>query len=193
MKNLFLALTLASGSFAFAQEKSSKSSVAVGLKSGLNISTVSSSASKSKAGFYGGFFVNFSISSSISIQPEVLYNGLGAKKAADTDLKSNLDYISVPVMFQYRVIPQLFLEAGPQFSFLVNAKYNFPSSVNAKDVVKTFDFGLGLGTGYYFTHNFGLTARYFAGITNIIEEGAPVNTSKGRNNVFQIGLVYKFK
>jgi hypothetical protein len=40
-------------------------------------------------------------------------------------------------MFQYNALPNLYVEAGPQFSFLVNAKAKYNSnSVDIKDGLK---------------------------------------------------------
>lgn len=195
MKKLFLGLAIAISSLTFAQEKakeSAASSVRFGLKAGLNVSTISGGDSKAKAGFYGGAFANIPIASSFSVQPEVMYSGLGAKDEQLTDFKVNLSYISVPVMFQYNVIPNFYVEAGPQFSFLVDSKFKYQStSVKANDYIKTFDFGIGLGAGYYITNNFGITARYVAGVVDIPKETMGAD-AKGKNNVFQIGLAYKF-
>jgi hypothetical protein len=194
MKKLLLALAFTAGTLVFAQEKakSSSSPIAFGLKAGLNISTISSDDSKSKAGFYGGAFANIPVASSFSVQPEVLYNGLGAKYEGNSDLKINLSYISVPVMFQYKATPEFYLEAGPQFSFLIDSKLKYQSnSTDAKDLVKGFDFGVGIGAGYYFTPNIGVNVRYVAGVTDIAKEVAG-NQADGKNNVFQVGLAYKF-
>ncbi len=194
MKKVFLGLAVAISSMTFAQEKAkeSSSSVRFGLKAGLNVSTISGGDSKAKAGFYGGAFANIPIASSFSVQPEVMYNGVGAKDEQLNDFKVNLSYISVPVMFQYNVIPNFYLEAGPQFSFLVDSKFKYQSvSVKANDYIKTFDFGIGLGAGYYVTDNFGITARYVAGVVDIPKDTMGPEAS-GKNNVFQIGLAYKF-
>ncbi|MDH6253732.1 opacity protein-like surface antigen [Chryseobacterium sp. H1D6B] len=193
MKKLLLALAVTAGTLVFAQEKAKSSSpIAFGLKAGLNISTISSDDSKSKAGFYGGAFANIPVASSFSVQPEVLYNGLGAKYDGNSDLKINLSYISVPVMFQYKATPEFYLEAGPQFSFLIDSKLKYQSnSTDAKDLVKGFDFGIGIGAGYYFTPNIGVNVRYVAGVTDIAKEVAG-NQADGKNNVFQVGLAYKF-
>lgn len=194
MKKLFLGLSIAISSLVFAQEKTQKTSspVGFGLKAGLNVSSLSNADdSKAKAGFYGGAFVNIPVASSFSVQPEVLYSGVGVKEDGGNDLKLNLDYISVPVMFQYNALPNLYLEAGPQFGFLINSKLkNDDASVDVKDGFKGFDFGIGIGAGYYFTPNIGVTARYVAGISDIVEnnQGDAV-----RNNVFQVGVAYKFK
>ena len=59
---------------------------------------------------------------------------------------------------------------------------------NYKDNLNGFNVGIGLGAGYYFTPNIGLTARYVAGLTDFNKD----NNVKERNNVFQVGLAYKF-
>ncbi len=162
-----------------------------GLKAGANVSSVSNlDDSKSKFGFYAGAFVNVPLSESFNLQPEVLYNAKGAKSDGPGDVKLNLDYISVPVMFQYKATPQFYLEAGPEFAFLVSAKYKFDGgSEDAKDFIKGFDLGIGLGAGYDFTSNFGANIRYVAGVTDIAKEN---EGDAARNGVFQFGLTYKF-
>lgn len=192
MKKVLLGLALVSGSLAFAQNSTSSSSpVSFGLKAGLNVASVNDDDTKAKAGLYGGFFANIPLASSFSIQPEVLYNGAGTKFENDSDARLNLDYISIPVMFQYNALPNLYLEAGPQFSFMINAKAkNDLGSADVNDAFKGFDFGIGLGAGYYFTQDFGITARYVAGVSDIVENN-PGDAI--RNNVFQVGLAYKFK
>lgn len=205
MKKLFLGAAIAMSSLTFAQQ--------FGVKGGMNVSSLSDDATlsdqESKIGFNAGVFMNAPLAENFSIQPEVLYNDLGSKVTRSTeilgntysaDYSRNLGYISVPVMFQYNATPAFYLEAGPQFGFLVSAKDKFKNSTNGsldnativaldKDDFNTFDFGIGLGAGYYFTPNLGLTARYTAGLSDIIKDN-PGDSVK--NNVFQVGLAYKF-
>lgn len=199
MKKLFLSLGVVAGTFAFAQS--------FGIKGGMNVSSISKdvnlSDTKSKIGFNAGAFVNVPIAEGFSIQPEVLYNDLGSKTevlGTKTEYSTNLGYVSVPVMVQYNVTPELYLEAGPEFSFLVNSNNKLKSDIGLlnnrtfdlkKDNLNTFNFGVGIGAGYYFTPNVGITARYTAGVTNIGKEKSLLSESK--NNVFQVGLAYKFK
>ncbi len=194
MKKIFLGLALIAGTFTFAQKTSSNtasSPVRFGLKAGLNVSSLSNSDTNSKAGFYGGVFANIPVAQDFSVQPEVLYSGMGAKAKANSDVKLNMDYIAVPVMLQYNALPNLYVEAGPQFSFLVSAKgKDNNGSVDVKDGFKTFDFGLGLGAGYYFTPNIGVNVRYVAGLTDVVKNRIGGDSSK--NGVFQVGLAYKF-
>lgn len=185
MKKLLLSLAIISSALFFAQK--------FGVKAGLNLSTINTDDSKVKAGFYGGVLMNVPVASHFSVQPEVLYNGIGTKVKGNNDLQTNLSYISVPVMFQYNATPQFYLEAGPQFSFLIDSKFkNGSTSVNGKDYIKSFDFGIGIGAGYFFIQSLGVTARYVAGVGDVIKEIGGMQP-KGKNNVFQIGLVYKFK
>ena len=205
MKKLVLGAAIAMSSLTFAQQ--------FGVKGGMNVSSLSNDATlsdqSSKIGFNAGVFMNAPLAENFSIQPEVLYNDLGSKVTRSTtiggntysaDYSRNLGYISVPVMFQYNATPGFYLEAGPQFGFLVSANDKYKSSTNGntnnsnivgldKDAFNTFDFGLGLGAGYYFTPNIGLTARYVAGLTDIIKNN---NGDSVKNNVFQVGLAYKF-
>ncbi|WDF46489.1 porin family protein [Chryseobacterium sp. KACC 21268] len=228
MKKLFLGLGLVAGTFAFAQ-----TSPTFGLKAGLNVSSISKDGyedSKSKAGFYGGIFMNAPVSEMFSIQPEVLYSQYGAKvtqsyttEALGTTTRfrssqsRNLDYIAVPVMFQFHATPAFYLEAGPEFGFLISAKdkgditretttggttstSTTSGSNDIKDGISSFNMGAGLGLGFNFTPNFGINARYVAGFTDINKKNNDENgntslennDNKNRNNTFQVGLSYKF-
>ncbi|UWX61910.1 PorT family protein [Chryseobacterium oranimense] len=212
MKKLILGLAVTASSLAFAQQTPSSSSnpVTFGVKGGMNVSSLSKDSGlddqKSKIGFNAGVFANIPIAESFSIQPEVLYSQYGDKY--DTKIGNNtysyanhFDYLTVPVMVQYNLIPNLYVEAGPEFGFLLSAKSKsknettnnvLTESGNYKDNFSTFNLGLGLGAGYYFTPNFGITARYVAGLTDI-GKNRPSGSDAVRNNVFQVGLAYKFK
>lgn len=204
MKKLVLSAAVVVSSLTFAQQ--------FGIKAGMNVSSISQdgglSDTKSKIGFNAGLFMNAPLAENFSIQPEVLYSDMGSKVTFGANdqnsYSTNLGYISVPVMFQYNATPAFYLEAGPQFSFLVNANNKLKDGNNnsvvtdwtktAKDNLNTFDFGMGLGAGYYFTPNVGLTARYVAGFSKIGNEDNAVGKAyaDSKNNVFQVGLAYKF-
>jgi len=217
MKKLILGMALTAGSLAFAQtttttttsNMSADSAVRFGVKAGMNVSSLSDDGSLedqgSKIGFNAGVFANIPVGSMFSVQPEVLYSQYGDKY--DTRIGNNtysyanhLDYITVPVMLQYNLIPNLYVEAGPEFGFMVSAKNKaknetnndvIAESGNYKDNFSTFNFGIGLGAGYYFTDNIGITARYVAGLTDIAKD-RPNGSDAIRNNVFQVGLAFKF-
>ncbi len=202
MKKLFLGAAIAMGSLTFAQQ--------FGVKAGMNVSSLSKQQglddSKSKIGLNAGVFMNAPIAENFSIQPEVLYSQYGAKVNWTNPIggdkmsaSQNLDYITVPVMFQYNAIPSFYLEAGPEFGFLVSATNKIKNETtgasstgsNYKDDLNTFNFGVGLGAGYYFTKNVGLNARYVAGFTDTAKD-RPSGSDAVKNNVFQVGLNFKF-
>ncbi len=219
MKKLILGMALTAGSLAFAQTTTtttttrttsmSDNAVRFGIKAGMNVSSLSKDAALedqgSKIGFNAGVFATIPVATSFNIQPEVLYSEYGDKY--DQVVLGNryssarhLDYIAVPVMFQYNFVPNFYVEAGPEFGFLVSAKNKLKNETNNntlnesgdyKDQLNTFNFGLGLGAGYYFTDNIGITARYVAGLTDIAKN-RPNGSDAVRNNVFQVGLAFKF-
>ncbi|MCS3869842.1 opacity protein-like surface antigen [Chryseobacterium ginsenosidimutans] len=195
MKKLILGIAITASSLAFAQTTTtttttttrSSSDVRFGIKGGMNVSSLSKDGSlddqKSKIGFNAGVFANIPIATSFSIQPEVIYTQYGSK--ADYTLlgtkyssATHLDYVAVPLMFQYNFIPNLYIEAGPEFGLMVSAKNKIKNesngdsstSDNYKDSLNTFNLGIGLGAGYYFTDNIGITARYVAGVTDVAKD-----------------------
>lgn len=197
MKKLFLGAAIAVSSLTFAQQ--------FGAKAGLNVSNLSADNNvdtNTKTGFYAGLLMNAPIAEDFSIQPEVLYNSVGAKYDYGTlgSRTLTLDYITVPVMFQYNLVPQFYLEAGPEFGFLVNAKSKLESGSLSgtqelnKDNFNAFNFGVGLGAGFNITNNIGVTARYVAGFTDATDESNQEfgSNANNKNNVFQAGLAFKF-
>lgn len=209
MKKLVLALAVAASSLTFAQQ--------FGVKAGMNVSSLSKDADlsdqKSKIGFNAGVFMNLPLGSDFSIQPELLYTQYGSKSTytlptitsgglvnQNYSSSVNLDYIALPVMLQYNVLPAFYLEAGPEFGLSITAKnkvrnettnQTVAESGNYKDDIKGLNVGVGIGAGYYVTNNIGITARYVAGVTDVAEN-RPAGSDAIRNNTFQVGLAYKF-
>ncbi len=211
MKKLILGIAIVSTTLAFAQTAkptTSSSSVRFGVKAGMNVSSLSKDGTlddvKSKIGFNAGAFASIPVAASFTVQPEVLYSQYGSKSnytAGGTkySVATNLDYITVPVMLQYNFVPNFYVEAGPEFGLMVSAKEKVKNesngasatSDNFKDELNSFNFGVGIGAGYYFTDNIGVTARYVAGVTDYAKD-RPSNSDAVRNNTLQVGLAYKF-
>ena len=195
MKKLFLGLSIAASSLVFSQQ--------FGIKGGMNVSSISDDGyddTKSKVGYYGGVFVNIPASESFSIQPEIIYNNLGSEVKTNLySQKLNLNYITVPVMFQFKATPQFYLEAGPEFGFLVSAdtKTTWNNSTSTAELDKedynNFNLGVGLGAGFDITKNFGINARYVAGFSDVTKPASdPSTNAKNKNNTFQVGVNFKF-
>ena len=182
-----------------------------GPKAGLNLSTVHHTIfdfQKVRPGLHIGGFLNLRFNKWIALQPELFYSMQGtlhemSEVSEDGNFtgntiknKTKLDYLQIPLMFKFYPISGLYLEAGPQFGILVNAKYDAPSSqyydnCNIRDLTKKGDIGLGIGAGYEF--RFGLMAgyRYTHGFMDTIERG--IFDDAAQNKVHQITFGWNFR
>ncbi|MEO9147260.1 MAG: porin family protein [Ginsengibacter sp.] len=169
--------------------KAQHSGVHFGLKAGMNASSLSNTNSDTKIGFNAGVLAHIHTSSkSWAIQPELLYSLEGAKSKANSDVKTNLSYLNVPVLVQYLFNNGFRLEAGPQIGFLMSAKNKVGgSSTDIKDAFNTTNFSIPVGLGYLTRYGLGFDARYNFGITDITKAASKVHA-----NTFQFGLFYQF-
>ena len=164
--------------------------VNIGTKIGLNSYTIDSDNNTefdSEIGIHAGLIGHIHMSSQFAIQPELVFSMQGAKNG-NTNL--NLDYINIPVLFQYMFDNGFRLQAGPQVGFLMNAKAkNNDISVDLKDEFKAIDMGLSFGVSYIHPPtSFGFDVRYNLGLTDISES----SNVKSINRGVQIGILYLF-
>lgn len=186
MKKIFLLLAMLAGSIT-AQAQG----VDFGLKAGANFANFNGDFdSDGITSFHAGAVLELNLVPMFSVQAEGLYSSQGAEaKYSETigggiiagarDLK--LDYISVPVMAKFYVVPDFVsVMAGPQFSFLVS---------DADEAFeKPQDFDMGLTGGIEAKLVFGLfaQARYTIGLTEVYKE------TNAKNAVFQLSVGYMF-
>ncbi len=156
--------------------------VQFGLKGGYNSATLSGlDGNKALSGFHVGALAEIDIVF-MSIQPELVYSTQGSAFDSGDDVK--LDYLNVPVMAKLNLLKILYLEAGPQFGFLLSAK---DGSDDIKDNLNSTDIAVGVGAGVELFDKFDVGLRYNFGITDVNKEGDSV-----KNNVLQFGISYKF-
>ena len=212
MKNLILcAVALISG-LTIAQAQSDSKAVQLGVKGGLNSSTISADdigELKSRTSFNAGLVAEIPISERVSFQPEVFYSGQGfdiqendQDNIFDTDdnVEYQLDYIQVPLLLKVYLVEGLSVEAGPQFGFKIHEEIDFEPNNDGGDIeidsndsnVKDLDTGIALGTAYKFDNGFFLSGRYTFGLTNIFEDGTAFENVDAKNNVWQFGLGFMF-
>lgn len=167
--------------FANAQDKKESvttSDVVFGVKAGYQNTNFGGDAdTKAASNFYVGGLVDFHISETFHIQPELLYSMEGAD-----DNETGLDFIRIPVMFKYFVGEGFNLQAGPEFAFVAGGDA-------IKDVLKSFDYGLGIGAAYEMSSGLMFDARYNLGLADLNDFGT---SDKITTNSFQIGLGYRF-
>ena len=108
-----------------------------------------------------------------------------SEKAKEGDGKMKLDYINVPILANYYVIPGLAIKAGIQPGFLMSAKDNDGNSF--KDEMKKVDISIPLGASYEF-ENFVIDARYNLGLT----KGNKNGDKSRKNSVLMFTVGYKF-
>lgn len=203
MKKIILSLALIiAGTTAFSQF-----SVSPGIKTGLNLASLSNvENSSTKTGLQGGLFVNLHLASFYELQLETTYSSQGStfeyrtfssgfdpSSSYEEDL--NLEYISLNLankFFPFKNIG-LNLIVGPSIDILV-------SSDNFNDITP-IDLSLFGGIGYEFPFGLGLEMRYKQGLIDVREdfydyydddEHNFYKEANVLNGVFQIGVSYKF-
>ena len=164
-----------------------------GIKGGLNASKFSNESGtnyKMNPSVHLGILEHIHITKSFAIQPELVYSVQGTKYTSDnTDVKYNLGYINVPVLFQLMSKSGFRFETGPQLGFLVNGNVKTGNtSVKVKDNFNSTDFAWAFGVGYITASKFGFDLRYNVGLSDITK----LNESNVKNNVLQAGVFYQF-
>jgi hypothetical protein len=176
-----------------------------GIKGGLNLANVKNiglASNKVRFGFNGGVLTEILIGKKFIIQPELLYSVKGFKFPA-TEFNStgtlSFNYISAPILGGYQASEKLTILAGPELSFLTNAKSRFDNTDH--DVSKNFrkfDVAIDLGIKYNISNVFGIDLRYSFGFEDLMDVmftdqfGDEIGKRRvGSNRVFQIGVFYK--
>jgi hypothetical protein len=166
----------------------------LGVKAGLNLYNVSSdpdSESDSKVGFHIGLLSHFHLAEQVGLQVEAVYSAQGTKETAGgVEVKTNLNYINVPVLFQYMFNNGFRIQAGPQLGILISANAEGNGvDLDIKDDLETIELGLSFGVSYvHVPSGFGVDARYNLGLSDLTKS----DLNKVTNNGLQIGVFYLF-
>ena len=168
----------------------------VGIKGGTNITKVEGKAFRDefKYGYHLGGFAEIGLGGRLGIQPEVLFNQYQTRvdssfknvyqNAADfsnyKDVK--LNYLTIPILLNYKLGNILSLQAGPQFGILISQDKNLLE--NGKEAFKSGDFSL-TGGAQINISKLRLTGRYFVGLNNISDVS---DQNKWNNQGYQLSL-----
>lgn len=162
-------------------------SIRFGIKAGANFSNIDAEdiETDNMTSWHAGAVLELNVLPNFSIQPEAMYSSQGAKVEGPDDFK--LDYISVPVLARFYILPDLLsLDAGPQFSFLMNDNFADFDGIGEDFKAKNFDFAVIGGATVNITDSFFGSARYVIGLTEASEE------AKVTNKVIQLSVGYRF-
>ena len=199
--NLFLLFAISSHSqtIEIDGEEYPFNSFSYGVKAGINYATVSKGNSSispdGRLGLYAGIFAEIPmIDDLLSIQGELFYSQEGFERRQETSNATfsadyNLDYVNLPILAKYYIVKGFSVEAGPQFSLLLNDKIKTNFSTEERPIPKEisdFDLRLVAGTSFQFDEGIFINIRYVHGLTDAIKE------SNAKNTAIQVGLGYKF-
>lgn len=184
----------------------------LGVKGGVNQAVLSGRVGEDatyKTYFHAGVFYEAKLIGPISIQPELLYSLQGSQLKGNstiTDYKTQLNYIQVPILVKATFGP-LYVEAGPQFGYLVSANEqgtvqvrNTSGNVAFRDVnqsstdnYKRNEFALCAGVGVKLGSVVRVGGRFVAGLNDIndVQFLQGVNDPKLKNRVFQFYAAFQ--
>ncbi len=149
----------------------------IGVKAGVNAAKIDGKSFNEafKYSYLLGGFAEIGLNHTISINPEVIFSQTSTttdKSYSNTipgsgnkeQVKAKLNYLSVPLLINVKTISPLHIEAGPQFSILMNKDKVLVE--NGKSAFKQGDFSVVGGVSLHFSI-LRLTARYVVGLNNI--------------------------
>lgn len=138
---------------------------------GINLADITDApGADMRVGLAAGVEAEYGVAEKFGVTAGVIYSMQGVKDGS-------LDYINIPILANYYVIPGLAIKAGVQPAFNVGHE-------DGADP-KSFDLAIPVGASYEF-NSFVLDARYNFGVTKVADFG------DSKNSVFQITLGYKF-
>lgn len=152
-------------------------SIHLGIKGGASVNklTGQSFTEKFTFGYHIGGFLELGLGKKLSLQPEIfvsqvkqdtssqfraLYNNLLGTAGSNIQLS----YLNIPVLLGYKLTDQFIIQAGPQYSILMNQNDNLLQ--NSKNAFKQGDFSILAGLQLKLS-KFRLYGRYAVGLNNL--------------------------
>jgi hypothetical protein len=169
MKKIIFLFTLLVTIHASAQQK-----FAIGIKVGQNFSSVNNVyVDRHAASYHIGATVQLGITKAISIVPEVILSQTKLEAVYPLDFSPNniikpetyhLNYLAIPILLQLKPVKGLLLQAGPQYSILIDKKKD--GVENATLAFKNGEFAF-IGGAKIDLGGFFLYGRYIIGMENV--------------------------
>ena len=182
----------------FAQAQSPK----FGIKAGLNIAKFAGDPdpnSEFNTGLAAGIFTNVPLSSGFSFEPSLEYSQKGAEftsriGSVDTEYKTKITYLDLPIMFKYNLTPAFGILAGPQVSFFLDQESKVVTGSSSSTFEGNNDnYRKSLAGGKVgLSYNFGavmMNASYATDFQNLYSS----DNSDLKNQVINVGLAFGFK
>ena len=168
----------------------------LGIKAGSNITKIEGKSFKDEFqyGYHAGAFVEIGLGDKFGIQPEVLFNQVKSRVDSsfshiyqnavnfNTYKDVKLNYLSIPLILNYKLGNVLSLQAGPQFGILMNGDKTLLQ--NGNEAFKNGDFSM-LGGAQINISKLRVTGRYVVGLNNINDIS---DQHKWNNQGFQVSV-----
>jgi hypothetical protein len=131
-----------------------------------------------KAGIFAGGFVNLQIAEHSTLQMELTYFQKGCRENPDSSNNYNeylfrVNYIELPLLYQYTVSKRFKIEAGPSAGFLVGwyeARYG--EEIKGANKPASVTFQINAGMYVYLTDHFFFNIRTNNSLLNIRSDNA---------------------
>ena len=170
----------------------------LGIKGGVNMTKIDgkSFSEEFETGYHLGGFAEIGLGKKFSLQPEVVVNQYNTRTDSsikdiyqvgpDTLKDVRLNYLTIPIMLNYKLGSVISLQAGPQFGILMSDDNNLLE--NGKDAFSKGEFALAGGAQINLS-NFRISGRYFVGLNNISDIS---DQQKWTNQGLQLSLGIAF-
>ena len=168
----------------------------LGVKAGANIFKVDGQSFKDqfRYGYHLGGFMEIPLGEKFELQPEVLFNQYSTR--LDSNYRNiyhnvfnpqqgnniKLNYLSIPLILEYKLLGPLRLQAGPQFGVLIDQNRSLLQ--NGGDAFKRGDLSMLAGAELKIL-KFRVTGRYAIGLSNINDID---NRDKWKYQGFQLSV-----
>jgi hypothetical protein len=168
----------------------------LGVKAGANIMKIQGKSFKDEFnyGYHLGGFAILPLGGRLALQPEVLFNQYQTKTdstfshiyqnaaSSFTSGSVKLNYLSIPLLLNYKLGSLLSLQAGPMFSVLMDKDKNLLQ--NGESAFKNGDFSM-VGGAQLSILKLKLSGRYVVGLNNINDID---NQDKWKNQGWQLSV-----
>ena len=152
--------------------------VELGLKGGINMSSLSGNTGDNITAYHGGAYGMIKITK-FAIQPEALFSKRGTDNI-------DLGYLDIPIMLKMYLAGGLNVQAGPQFGVLLSKDAKDDQGNNLNGFLKGSDLSIGTGLGLDLPFGLNLTARYLIGVSDVTDGSGP----EIKGNTFQFSVGY---
>ncbi len=102
-------------------------------------------------------------------------------------------YLSVPILFEQRIFRKVYVQVGPQISYLLSSKDKngeFTKIYGRNDIFKKAEFSMLIGAEYQLPYKLRVGARYIKGLTDVNNSVYPKAYFAWTVNSLQVSVSY---